>query len=1037
MKEQLLSSLVRFSTWLVTALLVSACGGGDSGGFIGGGGTSTEGIGTSSYTLSIRTFAPDGSESREFSVEQPLKVVVTLSGGDDIVGQRIEITSSIGNVEPENGSSLTDSNGSAEFLLSADEAIGAGEITATFTSSSGQVTAVFAVETVAAAGLEGYTLSMVSSGGDLSVNNMLSLTVTLTTAEGDPVVGEEVSVTTSIGLLERPSGLTDRDGRVEFLLTYDAAGAGEVIATFDGSNSTYSASVKVNAIDEPLATYQLTVEKLTEGDLTTDNPLLFAIRLTDALGQGVGDEIVKLSVTNGEINQTSVLTDSTGAATVEVAYSGEPGAGTLTATYVVQAGAFNSSVNFRSLETEDQKTLTFVRLVDTEGNPATSFSSTQPLTAVVELRENGVIPDGPRPITLSLSGVAGRLLPDNGIALTNVDTGQATFAILYDGQTGAGELLATYAGPTENEQVSTLISAEVADLDLGSFTDQGAYTDALIRALPSPSVSYSGAVELLLAIVDESGQPVSTTETIRFDSPCLRNDFSTINTGLLAQSNQGRISATYTAGENCNELSDVITATLVQPGRPVSETASVALDIGAAPAADERFITFVAADPVNIALRGTGGGSTLEERSQVTFEVRDGAGNPVVGQRVEFALSATTGGIELADVSSTTDADGRVKATVFAGVIPTPVRVIASTERRPAADADTDPGNDADAVSVVSDQLSISSGIVTQARFSIAASVLNVPGAAVLNGVTTDITASAFDRFGNPVPDGTSVNFTSECGGIGGSGPTGACQTAAGFCTVTWFSQPGGLKACPDNRVTILAHAQGEEAFTDVDANGFYSTLLDLPLEENEPFVDNQEAWRDDNESGDYNTPELFIDVDTGAGDTPPLNGEHDDRTPPAPADVALFNGLACLDETETYCKKALVSVFDTLELIAGTDDAATLTAGLYTTEGVLLDPATDPVTAGTYILRLSDDTGEIVNFPPFGTTISTATGGECEVVSPGLIVGNSSADTFFQFPVTIRTETDDPTTDDFVEITWVIPVVNSNPAQLVFNCNP
>ena len=152
---------------------------------------------------------------------------------------------------------------------------------------------------------------------------------------------------------------------------------------------------------------------------------------------------------------------------------------------------------------------------------------------------------------------------------------------------------------------------------------------------------------------------------------------------------------------------------------------------------------------------------------------------------------------------------------------------------------------------------------------------------------------------------------------------------------------------------------------------------------------------------------------------------------------VALLNGLACLDETETYCMKALVSIFDTLELIAGTDDAATLTAGLYTTEGVLLDPATDPVTAGTYILRLSDDTGEIVNFPPFGTTVSTATGGECEVVSSGLIVGNSSADTFFQFPETIRTETDDPTTDDFVEITWVIPAVNGNPAQLVFNCNP
>jgi hypothetical protein len=234
-----------------------------------------------------------------------------------------------------------------------------------------------------------------------------------------------------------------------------------------------------------------------------------------------------------------------------------------------------------------------------------------------------------------------------------------------------------------------------------------------------------------------------------------------------------------------------------------------------------------------------------------------------------------------------------------------------------------------------------------------------------------------------------------------------------------------------------MAHAQGEEAFTDADANGFYSTELDGPALANEAFVDNQEAWRDDNESGDYTAPELFIDVDTGAGDTPPLNGQHDDRTPPTPAVAPLFNGLACLDDTETYCKKALVSVFDTLELIAGTDDAAALTAGLYTTGDVLLDPATISISEGTYIFRLSDDTGATVNFPPFGTTVSTTTGGECEVVSPALTVGNSSAATFFQFPVTIRTENDDQTTDDFVEITWAIPGGNGNRAQLVFDCSP
>lgn len=241
-----------------------------------------------------------------------------------------------------------------------------------------------------------------------------------------------------------------------------------------------------------------------------------------------------------------------------------------------------------------------------------------------------------------------------------------------------------------------------------------------------------------------------------------------------------------------------------------------------------------------------------------------------------------------------------------------------------------------------------------------------------------------------------------------------------------------------------MAHALGEEAFTDTDGDGFYSFDAFAQITSSEDFTDNQEAWRDDNESGTYNAPELFIDVDTGSSNIPALNGEHDDRTPPGAEGGELFNGLACpIDEIgfEQYCRSELVSVFDTVELIAGTDDAGDLTAGLYTdeVEGRKLDPKKDDVTEGTYYLRLSDDTGTTINFPPFGTTVSTSASGECEVVSPAFSVGNSSAEKFFQFPVTIRTETNDSDTDDFVEITWAIPYPDGavNQEQLVFDCTP
>lgn len=993
------------------------------------------------YELTLISASNNGVITRDTPVTLNFQLAA-IDANLSVANQVISLSSTLGTVSPGNGSTRTDADGIASFTLSYDDVLGAGTATATYTTEDGAITAFASVEAVSPAVSNSLQITTFNGSGSpsrqVSADSAMTVNVTLVDASGATVdlTGELIQLSSTIGQVTPANGTALLlDGVATFNVAYDGeVGAGELTATYDVGAAVLRAT---RGIESVVANpYTVSLES-SGGALSVNNPLTVTVQVLDSTGQAVTPApVIEVTSTIGVLDRSSGVADVSGNAVFNVSYDGA-GAGVLTATVSSDEGTFTNTLNIDAVIEAPDYSLNIVSVQDPTGADTSDFSSSEPITVVVQLQEAGAIPAGVRPITLTITGVPGEILPANAVSLTDPTTGQATFQVNYGGQTGAGELIASYAGPLGDVTDSRLVEAVVADLDIGSLDDTGTYIDAAIRALPSTDVSYLGSVELLLAVVDADLSPVTSVETVRFESTCLTNGFSTLNTGLITDVTNGAVSVTYTAGENCEDRNEIVTATLVQPGRTLVESATVTLALGAAPAANERFITFVSAEPINMALRGTGGGNTLEERSQVTFEVRDGAGNPVSGQRVDFALSATTGGIELADASGTTDASGQVKATVFAGVIATPVRVIASTERRPAADPDTDPTNDIDAVSVVSDQLSISSGIVTQGRFSIAASVLNVPAAAVVNGVTTEITASAFDRFGNPVPDGTTVNFTSECGGIGGSGPTGACQTVAGFCTVTWFSQPGSLTVCPDNRVTIMAHAQGEEAFTDADANGFYSTELDGPALANEAFVDNQEAWRDDNESGDYTAPELFIDVDTGAGDTPPLNGQHDDRTPPTPAVAPLFNGLACLDDTETYCKKALVSVFDTLELIAGTDDAAALTAGLYTTGDVLLDPATISISEGTYIFRLSDDTGATVNFPPFGTTVSTTTGGECEVVSPALTVGNSSAETFFQFPVTIRTENDDQTTDDFVEITWAIPGGNGNRAQLVFDCSP
>ena len=1000
------------------------------------------------YSMTYTSISNGGVITPSDAVELQVTLVSTDTVLYPIGDQVITLESEIGVVNPSNGSARTDASGVASFTLSFDGVVGAGQATATFEASGGTVTALTSVES-SAPGAEQLLKIMTTQAVGLNPNEFgpnspLAVDVAIVDSLGNvlDVDGALIDLSTTIGQLSPPNGRAlTTDGIASFSLVFDGnVGGGELTAEYNAGVANIQVRQAVQAVVDN--NFQLSITQLTNGDLSINNPLTFEVELLNEDGSPAASEAVELSVVNGSLSQGTVLTDNNGLATVVVTYGGQAGAGSLTGQFSSLEGTFTNTLNFRSVDEAPDYAIAITELLAPDGVTATtSFSSSAPLTVVVTLEdENGASLQN-RPVSLELSGIPGSILPDNGVVITDL-SGEALFEVNYGGLTGGGELTATYAGPVGDVIDTIFVSAVVADLDVGSLDDSAVFQSGVIRALPTTSVSYLGSVELLLVLVDSNGDLITTTESVRFDSPCLLNGFSSLDSGLTSTVLEGLLSVTYNAGVNCEDRTDTVTATLLQPGLAAQQTATIDLAVGAAPAANQRFITFIDADPINIALQGTGGGANLEERSQVTFEVRDGAGNPVPGQTVTFALSTTTGGIELADNSATTDASGQVSATVYAGVIATPVRVYATTER------DVDTG---ETITVVSDVLSITSGIATQARFTMNPDVLNPPNAANTNGVEVALTARAYDRFGNPVPDGTSVVFTSECGGVGqASGtatPSGSCETTTGVCTLIWSSQNGSQVDCPLNRVTVLAHVLGEEGFIDADSDGYFGIPGVAPscpggtyppfgnayLQEpagSECFIDNPEAWRDDNEDGTFNagTTEIFIDIDSGS--TAP-NGQWDDETPPS---GALFNGLACQSDGTT-CSTQLVSVFASTELVAGPSDASELRGELYQSDGTgPLDPASDNVTAGGYFLLLSD---QFDNVPPLGTTLSAQGNGECEVVSPDVSVGNSSANTPFVFGITIRTEADDAATDDYIEITWAIPDGTGNEAQLIFNCVP
>jgi hypothetical protein len=187
----------------------------------------------------------------------------------------------------------------------------------------------------------------------------------------------------------------------------------------------------------------------------------------------------------------------------------------------------------------------------------------------------------------------------------------------------------------------------------------------------------------------------------------------------------------------------------------------------------------------------------------------------------------------LATQTKTTAADGTVSTQVVAGTQPTPVRVRATTST---------------GLNAVSSNLTIQSGLPTQARFSLSIETFNIEGWNV-DGITTKATIRAADRVGNPVPDGTRVNFRTS-----GASVQPSCITAGGACSVTFTSQanrPGG------GRVRILAYASGLESFSDLNGNNRFDA--------GEPFEDLGDAFVDANFDNVWQTTEEFIPFNAAA----------------------------------------------------------------------------------------------------------------------------------------------------------------------------
>jgi hypothetical protein len=566
----------------------------------------------------------------------------------------------------------------------------------------------------------------------------------------------------------------------------------------------------------------------------------------------VAGEIVSFSAGLGSLSVESKLTDNNGVAQISInSGSGDVGAAAL----VVSVGDLTSQSNYEFLAADIAVLPVF----------AIDFTILKNGVAVNRFKANeqvqiqAVISDeNAEPVeNLIVNFTTGRGSLSTNDALTD-DSGTAQVTLTpADIDIGAGVVTALTL--VNGEELLASLNFEIQSPDaiseqtirIGHFNTDAVFVENEIGISVSDSVgnveiSAGATLGASLAIVDENDQRILTQTPVSFTSICTEDGFATIDQQVNTVN--GEAVATYEdiscAGGDGNE--DVIVASVVVNNSTLSITRSITIlaeSVGS--------INFVSADPTQLVLLGTGGQNS-QTISTLIFQVNGTLGNPLAQQNVTFSLNTQTGGLSLFPALGITNSQGQVSARVTSGNVPTSVRVTAEVV--------TESG-----ISVLtqSDLLAVNTGLPDQNSFTLSADNLN-PEANSISGQTVGLVTRLADTFNNPVPDGTSVSFTTEGGIIEPS-----CTTTNGTCGVTWTS---ANPRTSDHRITILATAIGHETLFDANGNNSYEDSDGGPISDNTDsgfgfsvygetgFVDHSEAWRDDNEDNIRDAAEIFLD---------------------------------------------------------------------------------------------------------------------------------------------------------------------------------
>ena len=707
-------------------------------------------------------------------------------------------------------------------------------------------------------------------------------------------------------------------------------------------------------------------------------PVTVTAILRDTTGTLVNGAVVTFAASDttlAVLTPTTALTDVNGTASVTLSATSNTsnGATYITASAQITTNGTTTTINSTPVGIAVHGTTYLSSLTLSVNSNIVAWGAVPPVKATATLMDA----DGhllPNTLVTFTAGSGIIVFTPTATALTGDGTGGTSLGVASvtlnpAAIDSAGATSITASAPvTTNGTTTTITSTPVGIAVNAATVTLGALT------LGQPSISAYGTSSLSIPVY-LNGVLTTTPISVAFTSPCVTAGKATLTSPVTTI--LGTAASTY-KDNGCGTASDLITATVT--GATASATITVAT-----PAANN--IQFVSATPAIIGTK-TVGAATLSKSSIVKFQVVDQNNNGVKGVLVDFSLvpANAPGGIVLSPTSATSDADGYVTTSVTSGTVPTPVWVVATIN------------GSSPAITSQSNTLTITTGLPTQNFFSLAVQTHNIEGYEY-DGVTSALTIIASDRLGEPVPDGTAINFITEGCQINPA----SCTTTNGTCTVTFRSSeyrpinettlvnPNGAVAALDGitpitinhdttigpalfvkngRVTILAYALGEESFVDSNGNNMWDS--------GETFYDLGDLFLDSNENGiwDSNTSqpnllEQYISYPLATGTT--ACGTHIGGGaavtdyPPDYVDVPSKQNTCDSVWGLNYVRRSQVIVLSSSHPKIS-QDTFHISSCLQTFSFWLMDENNNPMPAGTTV----STTNSSISFIPTGSTSPT-----------------------------------------------------------------